>query len=167
MLSGSTSLDPADMLYGRINVWARGSPNVRALILTGSRARIRGSLDEFSDYDIEIIAAHNAPPIDDDERAQHRVDRRARQARRIPDAVRTPLTLASQLADRGDQRIGGFSWTALRGAGPIGQSRRALRDDAQQPLVQGRSQDAHQRRDRRRRVTSGPKVERFSVCLGR
>ena len=50
-----TTADP-DELLASIIAWAQGDANVRALILTGSRARGDGRADEFSDLDIEIIA---------------------------------------------------------------------------------------------------------------
>ncbi len=53
-------------LLDRIIAWARADANVVALIMTGSRARDDGRVDEFSDYDIEIIARDIAPLIDDD-----------------------------------------------------------------------------------------------------
>lgn len=40
----------------RIVEWAKDNDNVIALIQTGSRARSDGKVDEFSDYDIEVIA---------------------------------------------------------------------------------------------------------------
>ncbi len=48
-------MEPDDLL-ARIVAWAAGDANVRALIMTGSRARGDGHVDEFSDFDIEIIA---------------------------------------------------------------------------------------------------------------
>jgi aminoglycoside 6-adenylyltransferase len=35
--------------------WAKARPDIAALILTGSRARPSGSVDFFSDYDLEIF----------------------------------------------------------------------------------------------------------------
>lgn len=49
------STDP-DALLARIVAWAEGEPNVLAVIMTGSRARIGATPDEFSDHDIEIIS---------------------------------------------------------------------------------------------------------------
>jgi aminoglycoside 6-adenylyltransferase len=46
----------ADALLARIVAWARADANVLALVMTGSRARGDGSVDEFSDFDLEIIA---------------------------------------------------------------------------------------------------------------
>ena len=46
----------ADALLARIIAWAEADANVRALIMTGSRARADGRVDEFSDFDLEIIA---------------------------------------------------------------------------------------------------------------
>jgi aminoglycoside 6-adenylyltransferase len=46
----------ADALLERIVVWARADANVLALVMTGSRERGDGSVDEFSDFDLEIIA---------------------------------------------------------------------------------------------------------------
>jgi aminoglycoside 6-adenylyltransferase len=44
-----------DGLFTKILEWARGDPNVIALILTGSRSRME-LVDEFSDLDIEVVA---------------------------------------------------------------------------------------------------------------
>jgi aminoglycoside 6-adenylyltransferase len=44
-------------LLGRMIEWAQSDLNVIALVMTGSRARRHGeSVDEFSDFDLEIIA---------------------------------------------------------------------------------------------------------------
>jgi aminoglycoside 6-adenylyltransferase len=44
-------------LLERIVEWAQSNSNVIALVITGSRARRQGeSVDEFSDFDLEIIA---------------------------------------------------------------------------------------------------------------
>jgi aminoglycoside 6-adenylyltransferase len=58
--------DSAAMLLERIVAWSRANPNVLALIMTGSRARVGGRPDEFSDYDLEIIAEDTATLRDDD-----------------------------------------------------------------------------------------------------
>ncbi len=55
-----------DFLLARIVAWAEGDSNVRALIMTGSRARGDGRVDEFSDLDIEIIADDPEPLMRDD-----------------------------------------------------------------------------------------------------
>ena len=47
--------DP-DALLASIVRWAEESPNIVTLILTGSRARLGASVDEFSDLDVEVIA---------------------------------------------------------------------------------------------------------------
>jgi aminoglycoside 6-adenylyltransferase len=46
----------SNRLLASIIAWAEGDANVRALIMTGSRARIGAAPDEFSDFDIEIVA---------------------------------------------------------------------------------------------------------------
>src|SRR5690348_14356687 len=43
-------------LLDKITAWAKSDDNVRALVLTGSQARGAEEADEYSDYDIEIIA---------------------------------------------------------------------------------------------------------------
>ncbi len=53
-------------LLDRVVAWARADANVVALIMTGSRARIGGHVDEFSDFDLEIICERNDPLVDDD-----------------------------------------------------------------------------------------------------
>jgi aminoglycoside 6-adenylyltransferase len=59
------TIDP-DALLARILAWANADPNVLVVILTGSRARIGATPDEFSDHDLEIIARDPTPLIDDD-----------------------------------------------------------------------------------------------------
>jgi aminoglycoside 6-adenylyltransferase len=46
-----------DELLARIVAWAEADANVRALVQTGSGARADGSVDEFSDLDLEVVAA--------------------------------------------------------------------------------------------------------------
>lgn len=53
-----TSTD-AGALLATIVEWARAEANVLALVMTGSRARADGHVDEFSDFDLELIA--NSP----------------------------------------------------------------------------------------------------------
>jgi aminoglycoside 6-adenylyltransferase len=60
-----TNID-TDALLARIVAWARADANVLALVLTGSRARGDGSVDEFSDFDLEIIAEMPEALIRDD-----------------------------------------------------------------------------------------------------
>jgi len=60
-----TTADP-DALLASIVAWAQATANVRALIMTGSRARGDGRVDEFSDLDIEIIADDPEPLMRDD-----------------------------------------------------------------------------------------------------
>lgn len=55
-----------DALLTSIMAWAQATANVRALIMTGSRARGDGRVDEFSDLDIEIIADDPEPLMRDD-----------------------------------------------------------------------------------------------------
>ena len=55
-----------DELLARIVEWARADANVLALVMTGSRARGDGSVDEFSDFDLEIIAERPEALIRDD-----------------------------------------------------------------------------------------------------
>lgn len=44
-----------DGFLARITEWAERQPDIRTLVLTGSRARDDGSVDETSDYDIEVV----------------------------------------------------------------------------------------------------------------
>ena len=60
-----TSTDK-DALLARIVDWARTDANVLALVMTGSRARGDGRVDEFSDFDLEIIAERPEALIRDD-----------------------------------------------------------------------------------------------------
>jgi aminoglycoside 6-adenylyltransferase len=46
-----------DDLLGRLVAWAAARPDIRAVILTGSRARDDGTVDEASDVDIELFTA--------------------------------------------------------------------------------------------------------------
>lgn len=43
-------------LLEKIMHWARSNDNITALIMTGSRSRTDNMLDEFSDFDLELIA---------------------------------------------------------------------------------------------------------------
>lgn len=44
-----------DPFLARIVEWATRQPDVRALVMTGSRARPDGRVDEVSDYDLEVL----------------------------------------------------------------------------------------------------------------
>ena len=50
----------SDELLGRIVAWADRQPDIRALIMTGSRAREDGSADELTDYDLEVFTTAQA-----------------------------------------------------------------------------------------------------------
>lgn len=50
-------------LLARVIAWARADPNVRALVMTGSRARSGATVDRFSDHDLEVVAADPAPLV--------------------------------------------------------------------------------------------------------
>lgn len=43
-----------DGVVGRVLAWARTRPDIRAVLRTGSRARHDGTVDAFSDHDIEL-----------------------------------------------------------------------------------------------------------------
>ncbi|WP_282791935.1 aminoglycoside 6-adenylyltransferase [Streptomyces sp. CC224B] len=49
-----TDEDGADGIVERVLEWARRRPDVRAVLRTGSRARRDGTVDAFSDHDIEL-----------------------------------------------------------------------------------------------------------------
>ncbi len=49
----------------RIVRWARSHENIRAVRLVGSRANPEGSVDEFSDYDIELFVRNTRPFTDE------------------------------------------------------------------------------------------------------
>lgn len=58
---GTDEASPAeDPFLGRVVAWAGQHPQVRALVLTGSRARDDGSVDEVSDYDLELFTTDRA-----------------------------------------------------------------------------------------------------------
>ena len=56
-------------MLGRIAEWARSDPNVVALVLTGSHARVTNSPppDAFSDLDVEVIADDVSTFVRDDD----------------------------------------------------------------------------------------------------
>lgn len=47
----------SDELLDKIVIWAQGNDNIIALIMTGSRTRRGSTVDEFSDFDLELIAS--------------------------------------------------------------------------------------------------------------
>ena len=47
-------------------IWAHSDRNVRAVVMTGSRANPRASVDIFSDYDIELIVNRLGDFINDE-----------------------------------------------------------------------------------------------------
>ena len=49
-------LESVDPVVTALVQWGEEEPNVRALILTSSRARDDGSADELSDYDMVVVA---------------------------------------------------------------------------------------------------------------
>lgn len=51
---------PADRLLGRITDWAKADPNVRALVLAGSRAG-DVQVDDLADVDVRVYAETSAP----------------------------------------------------------------------------------------------------------
>ena len=52
---------PADRLFTSISRWLEARPEVRAAILTGSRARHDGTADELSDIDVELFLDPSEP----------------------------------------------------------------------------------------------------------
>ena len=49
-----------DGFLARITEWAERQPDIRTIVLTGSRARDDGSVDETSDYDVEVFTTDRA-----------------------------------------------------------------------------------------------------------
>ena len=54
------------LLLDRILSWAKDDPNVRAVVMTGSRASGRGRPDDWSDTDVELICDDPSPLAGDD-----------------------------------------------------------------------------------------------------
>ncbi|WP_037684654.1 aminoglycoside 6-adenylyltransferase [Streptomyces aureocirculatus] len=54
-----------DGIVGRVLAWARNQPDVRAVLRTGSRARRDGTVDAFSDHDIELYTTDTERYEDD------------------------------------------------------------------------------------------------------
>jgi aminoglycoside 6-adenylyltransferase len=50
-----------DNLLHRLVAFAEGDENIRALLLEGSRADPRGTIDEWSDYDVAFVTRSNRP----------------------------------------------------------------------------------------------------------
>jgi aminoglycoside 6-adenylyltransferase len=50
----------SDAFLERLVEWAARQPDVRALVLTGSRARADGRVDDVSDYDLEVLTTEPA-----------------------------------------------------------------------------------------------------------
>jgi aminoglycoside 6-adenylyltransferase len=61
----------SDAVIDRLVTWAEGEPNVRALILTSSRANPGSSLDCFSDYDVIVVATDILPFLNGTTWLQH------------------------------------------------------------------------------------------------
>jgi len=59
---GSLATDP---IIERLVRWGQARPDVRALILTSTRASPHARLDRFSDYDVIVVASEIAPYADD------------------------------------------------------------------------------------------------------
>jgi aminoglycoside 6-adenylyltransferase len=55
-----------DVFLERLLAWASQRPDVEAILQTGSRMRGDGSVDEFSDYDVELYVADPTAYDDDD-----------------------------------------------------------------------------------------------------
>ena len=51
---------PTDPFLAQIVAWADRQPDIRALVMTGSRARDDGSVDDASDYDVEVFTSDRA-----------------------------------------------------------------------------------------------------------
>jgi aminoglycoside 6-adenylyltransferase len=60
-----TSGGSRDLFLEQILTWAGGQHDLIALIMTGSRARPDGDLDEFADYDLEIFSRQPAKYTED------------------------------------------------------------------------------------------------------
>ncbi|MVO85189.1 aminoglycoside adenylyltransferase [Streptomyces sp. p1417] len=68
MITDSGAAGPAGGeggIAGRVSAWARSRPDVRAVLRTGSRARDDGTVDAFSDHDIELYTTDVARYEDD------------------------------------------------------------------------------------------------------
>jgi len=50
----------------KLTAWAKAKPDIRAVILTSSRAKPNATLDEFSDYDIIFVAEDIKPYLQDE-----------------------------------------------------------------------------------------------------
>lgn len=54
-----------DGICKRLRLWARKNDNVRAMILTGSRAERKGETDALSDYDVQLFVRDTKAFMDD------------------------------------------------------------------------------------------------------
>jgi len=50
----------------KLTAWAKAKPDIRAVILTSSRAKPNATLDEFSDYDVIFVAEDIKPYLQDE-----------------------------------------------------------------------------------------------------
>jgi aminoglycoside 6-adenylyltransferase len=62
----NTSAMDQEAVLRHVLEWARGEPNIRAVVLTGSIARGDGSADEHSDLDIELYVRDPSSLLDRD-----------------------------------------------------------------------------------------------------
>ncbi len=53
-------------VINKLVTWAEGKPDIRAVILTSSRAKPNATLDEFSDYDVIFVAEDIKPYLEDE-----------------------------------------------------------------------------------------------------
>ena len=59
-------MKPGNDQFTEIIEWGKNSENVRAMIMTGSRAQTGSNTDSLSDYDIELYVRELSPFMNDD-----------------------------------------------------------------------------------------------------
>lgn len=58
-------MTPPDSFLDRFAAWASARPDIRAVLLIGSRARTDRSADQWSDYDLVVITDGHDPVVED------------------------------------------------------------------------------------------------------